>query len=384
MRDLTVIFHDDKTHSGATSSMLDLLSGLSKNYTVRAVIPKGDGDLADFFRDNGIDFIICRYFSTRIPETSSKGKNVFLLIKNILKIFISLPYFFMNFSFFSKSSIIYSNTSDNYFGIIASLLYRKKLVTHIREFGIKDQGVKQFIGDRCFYNLVFNISDRVIVISKSLENHIVKNSNSSYVKRKLSLIYDDVQLDRVVVPVKFNSNNIDLLVVGTLCEGKGQDFLIESIYRLKSKGIKVNLGVAGNDKTEYGSYLKNKVNQLDLNNEVIFHGFCENMTSLREKYSVCVVASSSEAFGRVTIEGMANSQLIIASDSGANPELVKHGITGFLYRSGDIESFCSVLSDIITKDEAEVYKIIQAGKTFSNNFRHGNSSVDISKLLCSL
>ena len=49
-----------------------------------------------------------------------------------------------------------------------------------------------------------------------------------------------------------------------------------------------------------------------------------------------LTCSRSEGFGRVTAEYMHAGLAVIASDTGANPELVENGINGFLYRNGDV------------------------------------------------
>lgn len=64
---------------------------------------------------------------------------------------------------------------------------------------------------------------------------------------------------------------------------------------------------------------------------VEFVGFVSDMKTLRENCDVELVCSKKEAFGRVTIEAMLSSNPVIASNAGANPELVRDGENGFLY-----------------------------------------------------
>jgi len=46
--------------------------------------------------------------------------------------------------------------------------------------------------------------------------------------------------------------------------------------------------------------------------------------------NIILVCSRSEAFGRVTVEGMLCGKPIIGARSGATPELVKEGFNGLL------------------------------------------------------
>jgi len=55
------------------------------------------------------------------------------------------------------------------------------------------------------------------------------------------------------------------------------------------------------------------------------------------------MCSRSEGFGRVTAEYMHAQLGIIASDSGANPELIEDGVTGLLFKSGDAKSLADCI-----------------------------------------
>ncbi|WP_318513958.1 glycosyltransferase family 4 protein [Photobacterium leiognathi] len=384
MKDITIVFHDDHVRSGATSSMLDLIVGLKNHYQIRAVIPNRGGDLASYLKSHDIKYITCRYYSARIKTPKSKFEYSKLFLKNILKIIFSSMFYIIHCGFFSKADVIYSNTSDTNFGLLASILFRKKHISHIREFGLDDQGVTHFIGDKKYYEIVLKYSDRVIVISESLRKHILSYISNHELKDKISLIYDDVHFgvnDKYLQP-KFDF--IRMLIVGTISQGKGQEFIIDSIYELSKRNIKVYLGIAGDDSTSYSIYLKEKVKRLGLSEQVVFHGFCNNMSILRNQYPIAVVASKSEAFGRVTIEAMGNNQLVIASNAGANPELIQDGTNGFLYEQSSVNSFCEAIIKIINSDESELHNIIKNGNSFSCSFSDKNASKKISKILLSL
>ena len=64
-----------------------------------------------------------------------------------------------------------------------------------------------------------------------------------------------------------------------------------------------------------------------------------------------MMCSLSEGFGLVTVEYMMSQLCVIASDSGANPELVRDGACGLLYRYGDIDSLAEKLRYVLTHRE---------------------------------
>ena len=50
---------------------------------------------------------------------------------------------------------------------------------------------------------------------------------------------------------------------------------------------------------------------------------------------IVLVCSKSEAFGRVTIEGMFSGRPVIGARSAATAELIKDGVNGLLYDPGN-------------------------------------------------
>ena len=82
------------------------------------------------------------------------------------------------------------------------------------------------------------------------------------------------------------------------------------------------------------------------------------MNEIRKEADVEIVPSNREAFGRVTIEAMFAGMPVIASDSGANPELVQHGRNGLLFQNGDKTDLAEKMSCFIENRES----IEQMGK----------------------
>ena len=68
------------------------------------------------------------------------------------------------------------------------------------------------------------------------------------------------------------------------------------------------------------------------------------------------MASKSEAFGRVTIEYMMANIAVIASNTGANPELIDNQKNGLLYNYNDYEDLKNKI--VLLKNNKEMRKEI--------------------------
>ena len=77
-----------------------------------------------------------------------------------------------------------------------------------------------------------------------------------------------------------------------------------------------------------------------------------------KEYDCGVMCSKSEGFGRVTAEYMMAGLPVIASDTGANPEIITDNVTGLLYRFGDDADLAEKITYLVNN----VYKIEKLGK----------------------
>ena len=70
---------------------------------------------------------------------------------------------------------------------------------------------------------------------------------------------------------------------------------------------------------------------MQLETYISFLGYQDDIYSILQNMNIGLMCSRDEAFGRVTIEYMQNRLPVIASNAGANPELIQANKNGFLY-----------------------------------------------------
>ena len=81
-----------------------------------------------------------------------------------------------------------------------------------------------------------------------------------------------------------------------------------------------------------------RARELGVHEDVRFLGNREDIGYLLAGSQVMVLPSSSESFGLSALEAMACGCAVVASNIGGIPELVRHGIDGFLCNLGDVDS----------------------------------------------
>jgi glycosyltransferase involved in cell wall biosynthesis len=84
---------------------------------------------------------------------------------------------------------------------------------------------------------------------------------------------------------------------------------------------------------------------------VVFLGKQDN---IREKLAMCdilLMPSELESFGLAALEGMACEVVPIATRYGGVPEVIDHGVTGYLAEVGDVDTMARYAIDLLS-DEA--------------------------------
>lgn len=139
--------------------------------------------------------------------------------------------------------------------------------------------------------------------------------------------------------------------VGVLSEQKNQMDAVQAIDILHQKGMDVHLHLLGTHKEDYLKMLMNYVSKHHLQDLVHFDGHQENVFEAMQKCQIGLMTSQDEAFGRVTIEMMLMGMPVIASNSGANPELIKHGENGYIYELNHPEQLAKQIEYYISHPE---------------------------------
>lgn len=134
------------------------------------------------------------------------------------------------------------------------------------------------------------------------------------------------------------SDTLQLLWAGRFIDWKHPMDALELVMRLKEKGHKFTLTMAGGGELEED--LKKYVSENGLEDCVEFAGFCkpEKIRELMKQSHIFFFTSDyKEGWGAVLNEAMNSGCAVVASHAiGAVPFLLEHKKNGLVYRSGDV------------------------------------------------
>lgn len=89
--------------------------------------------------------------------------------------------------------------------------------------------------------------------------------------------------------------------------------------------------------------------ELGVNDSVEWMGRQEqsHLQSLYDRIDILLMPSRSEGFGLTAIEGMARGCVVVASNIGGLPEVVKDGEVGLLHQTEDVEDMVAQIQSLL-------------------------------------
>lgn len=147
---------------------------------------------------------------------------------------------------------------------------------------------------------------------------------------------------------------IQLAFIGRHDRQKGLDILLQAVEQLEPDHI--HLHVVGKGILEAG-----RLGKAPIQENVTFHGWLSRKAifNLLDRIDAVVMPSRWEAFGLVAIEAMRSGVAVIASDRGALPEIVRHGVEGYIFDLDDPQGLRSLLPAL---DRTELRRMGEAAR----------------------
>lgn len=252
-----------------------------------------------------------------------------------------------------KFDIIHSHSAlpDGYAGMLLKREYNKPLVTTIHG---KDFQQTIFKNKKCLKAVlkVLNESDKVITVSKKLENIGIKLCDEY---NKFATINNGFNCDKV-----FNKNSLlkhkykgklVLLSVGNLIKTKGHDITIKALKAIDKLNYNFKLLIIG-DGVEKEN-LMNLTNKLQLEDKIEFLGQLSHELVM-EYMSICdifVLPSWKEGFGVVYVEAMAHGKPVIGCKGEGIDGIVVDDKNGILVNPKSIDDLYNALKYLIVNDK---------------------------------
>ncbi len=201
------------------------------------------------------------------------------------------------------------------------------------------------VGSLAVTRLAAATADVLVAVSASAASGLARALPS--LRDRITLIRNGVPLPSRPTPADPRSRQV--LAYGRLSSEKGFATLLVAWSVLVRDDPSLRLVLAGDGRERQG--LVRLVEHLGIGESVAFAGWIgEQQVQQYLAGSILVVVPSlwAEPFGLVAAEAAAAGRAVIASRTGALPEIVSDGTTGRLFAAGDILGLVSVLKDALS------------------------------------
>jgi glycosyltransferase involved in cell wall biosynthesis len=363
MKNICFLSHSSELN-GAELNLLQVLEGIDRfRFYPHLIVPR-EGLLLDEAKKLGIEaeVIPSKWWLT---ERSKVWKQPIAWIWNKHAV-LGLARWIKQ----KQIDLVFSNSSASSVGALSAKKAKVPHIWYIHELlgGATPQLIYMF-GQKVLARKIGRYSCRVLVNSMATEAFFSDKTN-------VQLVYNGVQLqdeggsESQSLGRQWGLNDPDIVfgMVGKICEEKGQREVITALGML-GKDHPLKLLIVGGVKSKvYFAELKEICSVYDIKDRVIFTGYQRDVFGVLGLMDCLIVASSAESFGRTIIEAMSVKIPVIAVKSGGIPEILSHGINGFLLSSRKPEEIKKRMASFLDNREIHIRAAEMGCRTVQEKF----------------
>ena len=201
---------------------------------------------------------------------------------------------------------------------------------------------------------IFNIADKITASSKFEKDNLLNRYGVDKLKIHITTPGLDKKIFKAYRGVKRNNT---ILSVGRIQKQKGQlqtlDLFISLQYRIKGLDLIFVGGPSGVDGDAYLTKMKNRIEELKIEEEVQFLGSLsqKKLVKLMKKSTLLIHSAESETFGLVAIEAHRLGVPVLSTNQGSFKEIISNNENGLVAKSFDDVQVYDFIIKLFEDDE---------------------------------
>ena len=301
-------------------------------------------DLCVELKSNSYRPVICIFKNPELESRAAQAGIEILRVPNYhrFKSIYSLPIFTCSFSSFLKKHHI-SLLHSHLFGAItgASAACRIAGVPHVGT--LHDV---YMVEERRSLGLLLKLSHLLgtnfVVVSNAMKEFYSSIlPDPSLILNGVPCVEESSSSEDIREKLGVSQQDLVIVNVGRLVPLKRQRDLIQAFLKLGSqRSVKLFLCGDGPER----KFLQREIDELGLGESVSLMGFRRDVADVLRVSDIYVQCSETEGLSRSILEALSVGLPVVASNVGGNIELVRDGINGFLFSTGDVESLVEKVS----------------------------------------
>lgn len=166
--------------------------------------------------------------------------------------------------------------------------------------------------------------------------------------------------------LKINQDNINIVCVSNLRQGKGHPYLLEAFERVFQKNKQINLLIAGDGEEKQN--LEEQVQNYVSKKNIYFLGKRDDVKEILKISDIFVLPTLAEGMSNAIMEAMASKLAIITTNIQPNQELITNEISGILVPTHDTNALVLQMENLILNKNKRVQLGNEAYKRIKTSF----------------
>ena len=189
-------------------------------------------------------------------------------------------------------------------------------------------------------------ADRLVVLCSQA---FAEASAQGFADTKIAVIPNGVDAVRFKPRQSQGVQRKRIVYVGSLAAAKGVDILLDALYSLRQEQPEIALEIFGSGPAE--NQLKEKSATLGLADAVRFYGTVADIEQQLDTSCIVVQPSLSEGMSNVILEAMAAGLPVVATRTGAAPDMIQDAVNGLLVDVGSAEQIHNAIVRLLADED---------------------------------
>ncbi len=214
------------------------------------------------------------------------------------------------------------------------------------------------------------IYDHIITVSEFLRNRFIAEfgflpervhtiHNGADQERYNPSQYDRLDLGDLNRELAIKPQEKVISLIARLYKSKGQQYLIEAAPYVVQRFPNIKFLLVGDGPHE--DLLRQRIQALGLTDYFVFAGYRQDIPEIIAMSDIVVRPSEMEGLPINVIEAMLMAKPVVATNIAGVPEMIDHGVNGFMIDVGDVTGLAQNLIHIL-EDDVRMAEIGQAAR----------------------
>lgn len=330
---------------GSEIIAMDLILSGKKNGIKYTIVTAKKGVVYDFCKKHGVKcyvvpfkFFVYKAMSNKIFDCVKKA--AWRIRAEVLTKW-ALRYVERNVDMRSID-VIHTNLSRDLMGGMLAVKYHIPHVWHLQE--LVDAHYKLSFLRKNQLEWMIKHSNRFVAISDTVANDWIRKGIP---REKVVTVHNGIDLNRYKNVNNYEKRDVlRMIMVGHLVPAKGQEKVLRMLGKLPSDIRKrVSVDFYGDGTEAYKEVLRTTAKSAEI--DANLKGYCNDISMVLGEYDIGLNCSCGEGFGLTTVEYMAAGLCTVAANTGANEEIIKNGINGYIFDYNSETDLVNVIRQII-------------------------------------